>query len=199
MIFKRLSPVAVLWSLLAGVSAPALAFQDRDWQLVPAATTHWVEFTQGSELSKLVAGYRSGGFESASGQWVGFDKWYRPKMVDTRMTWMTQFTPEFGVLWGASTGERAEKYTIAPSLKLGVLYHVKVSPRSHLSIRATSVIGGRLQERSCKADYGDIGGVQQVNCRLAATELAPAETLKQLNNVLPPDRRQAQIRYTYIF
>ncbi len=30
------------------------------------------------------------------------------------------------------------------------------------------------------ADYGDIGGVQRVNCRLAATELEPKETLKYL-------------------
>ena len=199
MIYKRFSAVAVLWNLLAGVSAPALAFQDRDWQLVPAAATHWVEFTQGSELSKLVAGFRSGGFESAGGQWVGFDKWYRPKMVDTRLTWMTQLSPEFGVLWGASTGERAEKYTIAPSLKLGFVYQIKAGPRSHLSIRATSVIGGRLQERACTADYGEIGGVQQVHCRLAATELAPDQTLKYLINALPPDRHQAQIRYTYLF
>ena len=176
-----------------------MAFQDTASQSVPAAATHLVEFVQGSEQSKRVAGFRTAGFESAGGEWVGFDKWYRPKMVDTRLTWMTQFTPEFGLLWGGSTGERAEKYTIAPSLKLGFVYKVKANLHSYFSIRATSVIGGRLQARTCIADYGGIGDVQQVNCRLAATELAPSDTLKYLINALPHDRHSVQIRYTYFF
>ena len=199
MFFKRHLPIALTGVFLTSVSVSAMAFQDTAWQLELVASTHWVEFSQGSELSKLGASYRAGGFETAAGQWVGFDRWYRPKWVDTRLTWMTQLTPEFGVLWGGSTGERAEKYTIAPSLKLGVVYQLKTTSRSSFSLKATSVIGGRMKERVCTADYGDIGGVQQVNCRLAASEMAPADTLQYITNALPPDRNSVQIRYTYIF
>ena len=49
-------------------------------------------------------------------------------------------------------------------------------------------MGGRFKEHSCTADYADLGGLEQVNCRLAATELAPEETLKYLVNDLPPER-----------
>mgnify|MGYP007024630504 FL=1 len=187
------------WGLLALASAPAMAFQDKVWQLVPASTTHLVELVQGSEQSKRAAEFRTGGFESAGGQWVGFDRWYRPKWTDMRATWMTQLTPEFGVLWGASTGERAEKYSISPSLKLGVVYQTKVGLNAYFSVRATSVLGGRMKEKTCTADYGDIGGVEQVNCRLAASEMTPTETLKYLTNALPPDRHNVWVRYTLVF
>ena len=199
MFCNRHLPAAWTWVFLTAMPGAAMAFQDKAWQLEPVASTHWVEFSQGSELSKLGASYRAGGFESATGQWVGFEKWYRPKWVDTRLTWMTQLTPQFGVLWGASTGERAEKYSIAPSLKLGFVYQFKATSRSYFSLKATSVIGGRMKERACTADYGDIGGLAQVNCRLAATEMAPEDTLKHLTNALPPDRNSVQIRYTVHF
>ena len=199
MLFHRHLPFAVTWVFLTAMPVSAMAFQETAWRLEPVTSTHWVEFAQGSELSKLGANYRAGGFESATGQWVGFEKWYRPKLVDTRATWMTQLTPEFGVLWGGSTGERAEKYTISPSLKLGVVYQFKATSRSSFSLKATSVIGGRMKEQTCSANYGDVGGVEQVNCRLAATKIAPADTLKYLINTLPPDRNSVHIRYTFSF
>lgn len=199
MLMNPHSALAMSWGLLALASAPAMAFQDKVWQLAPASTTHLVELVQGSEQSKRAAEFRTGGFESAGGQWVGFDRWYRPKWTDMRATWMTQLTPEFGVLWGASTGERAEKYSISPSLKLGVVYQTKVGLNAYFSVRATSVLGGRMKEKTCTADYGDIGGVEQVNCRLAASEMTPTETLKYLTNALPPDRHNVWVRYTLVF
>jgi hypothetical protein len=42
-----------------------------------------------------------------------------------------------------------------------------------------------MEEKTCVADYGDIGGIQAVNCRLAATALEPAETLQYLYNEKP--------------
>ena len=56
-----------------------------------------------------------------------------------------------------------------------------------------------MKERACTADYGDIGGVEQVNCRLAASEMTPTETLKYLTNALPPDRHNVWVRYTLVF
>lgn len=190
---------ALTWVLMATLSASAWAFQNAAWRLESVSSTHLVEISQGSELSKMGSRYRDGGFESAGGQWVSFDKWYRPKWTDTRVTWMTQVSPEFGMLWGFSTGEQAEKYSISPSLKLGVVYQTKLGWNSYFSVRATSVLGGRMKEKTCTANYGDIGGIEQVNCRLAASEMTPAETLKHLTNALPPDRHNVWVRYTLIF
>jgi hypothetical protein len=197
--FNRLLPTAFSWIMLTSMPVWAWDFPNRAWLLEPVSSTHLVEIAQGSELSKLASRYRDGGFERAGGQWVGFDKWYRPKWADTRVTWMTQVSPEFGVLWGASTGERAEKYNIASSLKLGAVYQTKVGLNAYFSIRATSVIGGRMKEKTCTANYGDIGGIEQVNCRLAASEMTPAETLKYLTNGLPPDRHNVWVRYVLTF
>lgn len=190
---------AFSWFMLTFMSAWAWALPDGLWRLESVSSVHLVEIAQGSELSKLASRYQSGGFESAGGQWVGFDKWYRPKWTDTRVTWMAQVSPEFGVLWGFSTGEQAEKYSISPSMKWGFAYQTKVGSNASFSVRATSVLGGRMKEKTCTADYGDIGGVQQVNCRLAASEMTPAETLKQLTNALPPDRHNIWVRYVLTF
>lgn len=163
------------------------------------ASTHLIEVTNGSELSKTAAAFRSGSFQSSGGQQVNFEKWYSTAFSDTRITWMTQMTPEFGLVWGMSTGERGEKYAIAPSVKLGFIYQTQLSRWSNFSIRASSVIGGRFREKSCTADYGDIGGVQQVNCRLAASNLQPAETLKYLIDALPRNRNGISVMYTAFF
>lgn len=191
--------IALTWVLMTTMPALAWAFPNGVWRLEPVSSTHLVEIAQGSELSKLGSRYRDGGFESAGGQWVSFDKWYRPKWTDTRVTWMTQLSPEFGMLWGFGTGEQAEKYRISPSLKLGFVYQTKVGLNSYFSVRATSVLGGRMQEKTCTANYGDIGGIEQVNCRLAASEMTPAETLKHLTNALPPDRHNVWVRYIHTF
>jgi hypothetical protein len=185
-------------SLVFGPTA-AFSSQGFDIHLQPAASTSLIEFTQGSDLSKIAASYRAAGFESSAGNWISFDKWYRTRFSDTRFTWMTPVTPEFGLIWGMSTGERGGKYVIDSSIKLGFIYQTKVSPSAFLSVRATSVLGGQMKEKACTADYGDIGGVQQVNCRLAATELQPEQTLKYLLNMLPRDRHSIVLRYTFLF
>lgn len=163
------------------------------------ASTHLIELTNGSELSKVAAAYRSGSFQSSEGKIVHFDTWYSARFPDIQLALLTQMTPEFGWIWGMSTGERGEKYAIAPSVKLGFLYQAQISRVSIFSIRATSVLGGRIKEKPCTANYGDIGGVQQVNCRLAAGDLPPAETLRYLTNMLPRNRNRIAITYTNFF
>lgn len=196
---RTLLTLSAFGLLIGSTPVAAFSFQNFDAFIQPPASTHLIELTQGSELSKIVASYRSAGFESSEGKWIGFNKWYQTRFVDTRLTLMTPMTTEFGWIWGMSTGERGEKYAIAPSLKLGFVYQIKVAPSAFFSVRATSVLGGRIKEKACTADYGDIGGVQQVNCRLAATELQPEETLKYLLNMLPRDRNSIFLRYTFFF
>lgn len=61
------------------------------------------------------------------------------------------------------------------------------------------MFGGRLKEKTCSADYGEIGGVQTVNCRLAASTLQPAETLQYLMNEKPKQDMLISVKWTYRF
>lgn len=161
--------------------------------------THLIGASQGSTLSDLAKTLSFGGFETSGGNKVRLDKWYAANWVDARLDFMTQITPRLGVLWGFSTGERAEKYTIDPSFKYGFLAVYPLSKTSKLSFTATTIIGGRLNEHSCTADYGAIGGVQEVNCRLAASEIDPAETLNYLLKKDPANKNQVTLTYTINF
>lgn len=114
------------------------------------------------------------------------------------MDLLTQINENVGVLWGVSTGEWGEKYVIEPSLRLGLIAQVQPKPNAALSLTVTTNLGGRLLEQPCEADYGEIGGIQPVNCRLAASVLEPAETLSYLLDV-PPNRFNITLRYAASF
>lgn len=161
--------------------------------------THLIGASQGSSQSDLAKTLGNSGFETSGGSKVRLDKWYATEWVDIRLDFMTQISPRLGLLWGFSKGERGDKYTIAPSFKFGFLAVYPMSKAAKLSFSATTIIGGRFRERSCTADYGDIGGVQEVNCRMAATELDPAQTLNYLVNQNPSNRTQVSLQYTIYF
>jgi hypothetical protein len=42
---------------------------------------------------------------------------------------------------------------------------------------------GAMTEGTCTADYVELGGIQTVNCRLAADIIPPEETLDHLVNI----------------
>ena len=161
--------------------------------------THLIELRQGSDLSRKASDLQFGGYESAQGQWIAMRPFYRTKWTDARISWMTAISPSAGLIWGLSTGERAEKYTIAPSMKLGFVLTSEPRGNAFFSLRATTVVGGQLRERPCSADYGAIGGVQAVNCRLAASTMAPAETLKYLLQERPRGRNSVTLEYKLLF
>ena len=91
------------------------------------------------------------------------------------------------------------KYTIAPSLKLGLVAQIQPASNMVVSFRATTILGGSLNEKSCTADYGDIGGVQRVNCRLAASTLAPQDTLNYLVRQRPLYRNEVSVNFKWKF
>ena len=161
--------------------------------------TFLVEITQGSELSNKMNFYTVGGFEAANGNFVSYAPWYTNRWTDSRVTFMTQVTSSFGVIWGFSSGEQADKYKIYPNMKIGLAYFDKLSKDSTLSIKATTIISGKLIEYPCLADYGDIGGVQQVNCRMAASQMPPAETLQYLFNDKPYNQTVVILEYKILF
>ena len=162
-------------------------------------STYLIEFQQGSHLSSIASSLGAGGYELSGGTPVRLGDWYKTRWTDVSIGWLTQVTPDFGLIFGLSTGERASKYTIQPGFKLGFLAQTRLGNQAYLSLRATTVLGGTLHEKSCSADYGQIGGVQEVNCRLAASTLPPAETLRYLLNEKPYNHNQVSLMLTWRF
>lgn len=165
----------------------------------PLGETWLIGVSLGSDLSAIPNATRSDGYELSGGEPVRFDGWYRARTPDLRFDFLTELTPDLGLIWGVGTGERGEKYRIDPSIRIGLLHTTEVGRYGLLSLRVSTRIGGRLREGACMADYGEIGGVQRVNCRLAATPLAPEETLGYLWNKRPGDRLEASVQLTFRF
>lgn len=161
--------------------------------------TYLIDIRQGSPLSALANRLSEGGFETATGSRVDFRHWYASRWTELSLTWMTQLSPNIGVIHGFSTGERGQKYTIAPALRLGVMMQAPTGRNAFIAFRATTTLGGELRESPCVANYGDIGGVQTVNCRLAATPLPPSQTLNHLLQTKPPDRNQMMLLFNWSF
>lgn len=157
--------------------------------------TSLIDIHVGSPRSDAVSHLRNGGYELADGTAVNFDHWYSSRWRDLSFVFLTQIGPNFGLIWGGSTGEHGEKYHIAPALKIGFMQQISLSQSSVLTVSASTKLGGLLQEKTCSADYGDIGGIQQVNCRLAASTMRPADTLDYLLYV--PAKHEAEISLTY--
>lgn len=157
--------------------------------------THLIDLRQGSSLSAKVSGLQNYSYESAYGSTLPVGRWYATRWVDVQVSFLTQIDRDLGVIWGVSTGERGEKYVIAPSFKLGLLYGFSLWGKGRLSIKAYHVFSGALREKNCSADYGEIGGVREVNCRLAASPMTPEETLRFNFNEKPEDRNFISIEY----
>jgi hypothetical protein len=188
----NLFPVVVAFLLSIGLVAKAAS------QGI-VEKTYLVELVQGSELTKTVRDASRYGFETARGDWVSFKSWYTSNWTDSRVTFMTEVSPTLGVLWGFGTGEYGQKYSIDPSFRIGFVWRKDVSKTSSLSFRATTTLGGLLRETPCVADYGEIGGLQQVNCRLAASTLSPADTLRYNYNMRPYNYYFMSLQYQIYF
>jgi hypothetical protein len=196
-----LSLTSIALSLVAVHSGIAFA-ADISWPTFNYAlpnATHLLEIKQSTEHSKKLDQFRNSGFETAQGAWVSFQPWYGKPGKDISITWMTQMRPNLGLIWGASTGERGPKYSVAPSLTFGAVYQAEITKNGFLSLRGTTIVGGSLKEKSCLADYGAIGGMQEVNCRMAASPLEPSETLKYLVRDKPDNQHKLSIQFTQRF
>ena len=162
---------------------------------VHAMEMHLIDVRQGSELSDKVRDFRKISYESADGGIISMAPLYKTSWTDMRVTWMTPLHDSLGLIWGLSTGERGLKYQIEPGITLGFTGFYTLDKNTTLQWRIQGVIGGQLKERSCQADYGDIAGIQQVNCRLAASLLAPEDTLQYLEHRRPLRDNFIMIRY----
>ena len=163
-----------------------------------ASDTHLLDVYLGSYRSDQVRAVSTGSFELADGEVVSFEDWYSPTFPDLTVLMLTELTDDLGLVWGVSLGERGEKYRIDPALHLGLTWQVRLSDRATLSASLRTMIGGRLRERSCSADYGTFG-VAEVNCRLAATLMAPEETLNYMFDTPGWQETQVSIRFEQLF
>ncbi len=161
--------------------------------------THLLGIAVGSELSSLARSLARGGYELADGTPTDFRDWYGTDRPELRIDMLTRLGPGAGLIWGLNTGERGEKYRIHPGLKLGMILQHEASPRSTLTLQVTTVIGGGLREENCIADYGEIGGVQPVNCRLAAAPIAPEDSLQHTLRVRAREASRIDLSYRVRF
>lgn len=186
---------AVVWAC----AVPAHAFQALT-VAEPGASTRLFDVTVRSELSQKVRGFRDQSYELSAGGLAPLEDWYRPRSLpDTVFRFLTPFGPDNGLVWGFGTGERGQKYRIAPSLHLGWAHQTWITPRTRWGFQVSAQIGGRLRERTCTADYGEIGGLAAVNCRLAATEMPPEQTLALLANTGPERRLRLHLSFSHAF
>jgi hypothetical protein len=158
-----------------------------------------VSINVGSPLSDAIRNFSGDGFELSDGTPIQFGDWYDSYWRDLQVVFVTELSSNFGIYWGFGTGENAEKYFIEPSLRLGFVTTAEISKHEFISFSALAILGGRLKERACLADYGAIGGRQTVNCRLAAAPIAPSDTLRFLLDEPPPDRLIVSFRYEMRF
>lgn len=163
-----------------------------------ASDTYLLDIYAGSARSEQVSAVRTGSYELADGEVVRFDDWYAPVIPDLTVLMLTEVSDDFGIIWGVSFGERGEKYRIEPALHLGLTWRLRLSETATLSTSLQTLIGGRLRERSCSADYG-IFGVSEVNCRLAASLLPPEETLSYMFDTPGWKEARVSIRFEQLF
>ena len=140
-------------------------------------STFLLDVSLGSARSQIARDLSDGGYELADGTPVNFSQWYDASFPELNVLFLTELTPSLGLAWGLSTGERGEKYRIDPGIWIGFIQNYDLTRNSRITISALTLLGGNFRERSCIGDYGNIGGIQSVNCRLAASLLPPTETL----------------------
>lgn len=175
------------WGLLRAL-ALVLAFAAVALPVAPAMAqqfvTSLVDIHQGSPQSDIASSLAEGGYELQKGAWVSLAKWYHTDWPEVQVDLLTQYAEDSGIIWGFGTGEQGEKYRIDPSLKLGFITQIHPKPTSTLALTASTTLWGHFTEFPCEADYGELGTFT-VNCRLAAGEKSPDETLKYLVNSDP--------------
>lgn len=191
---------AALVLALSGLAPGPAAGEPVDlWQAFWSDT--WlVGVSDSTPRSEIAASLRRGSYELSDGTRVRFDRWYRARgWREVRADFLTRLTPTTGLTWGVASGERGLKYRLDPSLRVGLLHQIALSRRATVSLAASTGLGGALTEKPCIADYGAIGGIQTVNCRLAATPLPPSDTLAYLLHMPAAEEVELSVIYELRF
>lgn len=161
--------------------------------------TFLIEVAAGSGRSAIARGLSFGGYELEDGDPVNFADWYTPRFPDVNFIFLTELSPTTGMTWGLSLGERGEKYTIDSGVWLGLIHRMDLGHKSSLTISAMTMLGGDFREKSCFGFYNTINDEAEVNCRLAASILPPADTLKFLVSESGYRETRVNLRYEILF
>jgi hypothetical protein len=161
--------------------------------------TRLADISVGSAFESTTRDVSRSGYELEQGKFLSFEPWYSSKWRDTSILLETQLTRSSWFIWGFSTGERGEKYKVQPSVTLGYEQVWEITETSFLSFGVRAKFGGRLKEKPCEAVYSLSGGPVPVNCRLAASILAPDATLSFLWDEAPPDQIRVNLGYSIFF
>jgi hypothetical protein len=191
LVFAFPIPLACCFILLA--TTPRAVAQDF------LEDTFLLNVSLGSHRSEIAQDLTYGGYELSDGTPVDFVNWYTPRFPELNVLFLTQINPAIGMTWGVSLGEEGVKYRIDPGVWIGLVYRRELGRQSSLTFSAVTLLGGNFRERTCIGDYGDIGGIQVVNCRLAASVLPPAQTLDFLINERGYLETRVSVRYSYRF
>lgn len=176
--------------MLAVCAAPAAA-QERSINVI--------DLYQGGGFSDLAALAATQGYELSGGEPVALSKWYTPALRELSIDFLTTLDADDGIIWGFSTGEAGEKYTIDPAVRLGIIKQWHPSPRSTLTLTVTTSLWGHFSEKTCEGDFTSIGeGIETVNCRLAASTIPVDETLQYLWDQ-DPSRLKIMLSYVVSF
>jgi hypothetical protein len=157
--------------------------------------TQLVALSFDGQNSGIVRQAAAQGFELSNGTPAQVAQWYTPYFPNLTAVFATDIRQGLALIWGASLGERGAKYSLGPSGVVGIALQQPMGPRSGVRLQLYGQFGGALNESHCLGDYGELGGMQHVNCRMAASILPPAQTLAYLWN-LPPSL-QATLKLTY--
>lgn len=163
------------------------------------ADTFLLDVYIGSHRSSLARDLSNGGYELSGGDLIDFQDWYTPNFPDSTVLLLRQVSPDFGIIWGFSTGERGKKYKISPALQLGFVYQFAPFENAVVSISATYPFFGKMTEKACIANYGSLGGIQNVNCRLAASLIPPVTSLDYLVKVRGEADAKVGINFRFSF
>ncbi|WP_430464008.1 hypothetical protein [Tabrizicola sp.] len=169
------------------------------------ADTFLLDVYQGSYRSSVAKDLSNGGYELSGGETVDFRAWYSPTLPDLTVLLLKQVSPDLGLIWGISTGEKGEKYEIDQSLHLGFIYQHNPFKNAVLSIKASYPLFGTMTEKTCIADYASADteeanlGTYTVNCRLANTLISPEETLDYLVNLRGETDAKISVSFSFKF
>jgi hypothetical protein len=164
-----------------------------------AARTALLDIAIDSARTARIAHAARTRYELSDGTPVDASDWYQARRRDFSVNFLTAFSDNFGLIWGVAAGDTGPKYTISPSFKIGFIAQHQLAPLTWLTLRATIDLGGMTEEFPCTANYGEIGGIQPVNCRLAATPLPPEETLNHLFRDTLGGAPQVSLTFTHRF
>jgi len=161
--------------------------------------TFLLDLRIGSSRSDIATNLARGGYELDGGTPIDFADWYTARLPEFNIKFLTSLSPDLGLIWGISTGERGEKYRIDQGMWIGFIYRYETSNQSDWTLSAMSLLGGDFRERTCQAYYRVTESFETVNCRLAATPLPPQDTLRFLVRERGFRDARATLRYQIRF